>query len=166
MNTCRIKVSHKVFFTRKVKFLKSAVLLFTVFSVNAQFKSLNQLLCTADARTSISLQQVDDDWKPVPFDCDNIKVVIDGSDFKREIIPGKYQHCPSKVYGFSNRNDLTSLPVTVMNDNQGIYQVTVSRFDEVSVFKNVKIELDERGCHPIPQKLEVNFDMKKQAKKQ
>jgi hypothetical protein len=134
--------------------------------VFSQSYSIEQLLCAADARTSIGIQQVDVDNKPVPFDCDNIKVVIEGLDYKQEILPGKHGHCPEQVYGFSDRTDFKSLPVTVMNGNQGIYKVTVSRFDDVKIFKDVVIEPDETGCHMKGQLLKVQFDMAQQAKKQ
>lgn len=52
----------------------------------------------------------------------------------------------------------------VLFEKPGTYQVTVSRFDEISVFKKVVVPLDQSGCHTVSQLLEVQFDMTKKCK--
>ena len=149
-----------------VKIFLSLVFMFTVFSTNAQLKSLDQLLCTLQGTPSISIQQVDNDWNPAPFDCQNIIVLIEGEGYKAEIKYGQYSHCPSQVYKKYGHANLINSSVSVMGEKIGVFRVTVSRFNEVSTFKDVKIEQRESGCHTTHQLLEVQFDMTKQAKKQ
>ncbi len=122
-------------------------------------------LCTADSRSSMSIQQVDDDWNPVPFDCENTHVLVVSDQLIVEHLPGKYDYCPANRYRNTSHSDRMSGPVFVLNDNPGTYQVTITRFDEVSTFKNVLIAIGEDGCHTIGQTLEVQFDLSKQAKK-
>ncbi|MCX7552808.1 hypothetical protein OS175_02860 [Marinicella sp. S1101] len=141
-----------------------ALLLLTYLS-NAQELSLDKLLCTADARNGLAIQQIDSQGNPVPFDCENIHVLILGKDYRNEKLPGRYKHCPNEIYQSFDRNDLISLPVSVMSGNPGIYQVTVRRFDEISVFKDILVEIKEPSCHAVGPTLEVQFDMTKRAKK-
>lgn len=111
--------------------------------------------CTLVNTSSLVIQQVDENWNPVPFDCDNIKVTIESDDFLKTIKPGKYIDCP-----YLNQK-INRMPV--LFEKPGTYQVTVSRFDEISVFKQVVVHLDESGCHTVSQLIEVQFDMTKKA---
>ncbi len=140
----------------------------TVISVLASYQVQPQFLarfCTADSRSSMAIQQVDEDWNPVPFDCENIHILIVSDELTVEHLPGKYDYCPANRYRNSLYSDRMSGPVFVLNDNPGTYQVTIERFDEISVFKDVVVELDESGCYAVGPTLEVYFDMTKQVKK-
>ena len=112
--------------------------------------------CTLVNQSSLVIQQVDENWNPVPFDCANIEVIIESDDFIKTIKPGKYQDCPYFIKPNS------SMPV--LFEKPGTYHVTISRFDETSVFKHVVVPLDESGCHTVSQLLEVQFDMAKKSR--
>lgn len=59
------------------KFKHNLILLIVVPSLlNAQF--LKPKICTLSGSSGILIQQVDEDWNKVPFDCENIEVLITG----------------------------------------------------------------------------------------
>ncbi|WP_223787274.1 hypothetical protein [Marinicella meishanensis] len=127
----------------------------------AEAQPWRSYLCTADSRTSLAIQQVDDNWNPIPFDCEHIAILIEGEAFKREFKPGQYIHCPKNLFAHISNEKILSQPISLLSKNPGIYQVTVERFDEVSTFTDVVVELDETGCHAVGPTLEVHFDMSK-----
>lgn len=134
------------------------LVIFIVFVTDAESQLLlSGGVCTSDARSSLILQQVDENWNPIPFDCDNTRVLIENDVFKREIKPGEFRWCPAAIYKNTDHKKRISNPVTIMYENPGIYDVTVIRFDQVNQFKDVVIELDEGGCHAQLKRLEVLF---------
>jgi hypothetical protein len=138
------------------------ILLIAIPSVlSAQF--LRPKFCTASGPSGIYIQQVDKDWTPVTFDCENIEVLVVSDDFENHISPGQFHNCRSIKQG---NNMFSKMPVGVSGERVGSYQVTITRFDEVSNFQNVLVEWDDTGCDVIPHTLEVQFDMSKLAKKQ
>ncbi len=146
--------------------MKLYLLLALLVAVNhGQAQFLLTKVCTLDARSSLAIQQVDDDWNPVPFDCENTHILIESDTLTVEHSPGKYDHCPAIWYRNSLHSDRLTEPVFVLYENPGTYQVTVSRFDEINTFKNVVIPVGEDGCHVEQQILEVQFDLTQRAKK-
>jgi|GEM_PF-5644603 len=64
-----------------------------LFCLTCSFTGHSQALnkaCTLVNQSSLVIQQVDENWNPVPFDCANIEVNIEGDDFTKKIMPGKY----------------------------------------------------------------------------
>lgn len=141
-----------------IKFSFNLILLL-VFSgvLDAQF--LQPKLCTLRGSSGILIQQVDEDWNKLPFDCENIEIIIIGQSFEKTIKPGQLYHCK---YGFSQNK--TSM-VPILGEQPGIYNVSVKRFEEENFFKGVQVEWDEGGCDVAGQVLEVQFDLSKPAKK-
>ncbi len=139
-----------------MRFLVLVGLFVWVSDVEAQL--LTKGVCTLDARSSLVLQQVDGNGMPVPFDCANTKVSIQSHDFKSEIKPGAYSWCPSEVHRNSKHKERLSAPVPILYESPDTYDVTVTRFDQVTEFKGVVVELDEGGCHARLKRIEVMFD--------
>lgn len=141
--------------------------LFLIMTVLMPIKAHAQLLtqfCDLVARNSgVLIQQVDQDWNPVTFDCANIEVLVVSEDFENHTMPGQIHNCESIKQG----NKMYSLmPVGVSGERAGVNHVTVTRFNEVNQFSHVVIESINSGCDVTSEILEVNFDMTQQAKKQ
>ncbi len=130
------------------------ILISAVLSV-AKPQFLMPKVCNLSGSSGIVIQQVDDDWNIVPFDCENIEVLVTDHAFNNNILPGQFHDCQYGVKSSRLNN------VSVLGERPGIYEVVVKRFDEINNFKNVKVEWDETGCDVIGQTLEVNFDMSK-----
>jgi hypothetical protein len=146
------------------------LLLFSTSSVYSQLLSLNQFVCTTEARSSLVLQEVNLDWAPIPFDCENTSVLIvgknlNGKEVKKEIKPNQHRWCPAEIYKKTKQASLMSGAVTILYENPGTYDVTITRFDQVNQFKNVVIKRGDDGCHTKMVKLEVMFEDLNKAKK-
>lgn len=147
-----------------------SLLFFSTSSVYSQLKSLNQFVCTTEARSSLVLQEVNQNWNPIPFDCKNTSVLIigknlNGKEVKKEIKPNQHRWCPAEIYKKTKQASLMSGAVTILYENPGTYDVTVTRFNQVNKFKDVVIEPRENGCHAKLVKLEVMFEDFNKAKK-
>ncbi|VAW47204.1 hypothetical protein MNBD_GAMMA02-570 [hydrothermal vent metagenome] len=125
--------------------------------VNAQF--LMPKLCTASGSSGILIQQVDEDWNKVPFDCENIEVLITGESFENHSKPGQLYGCK---YKFGNSE---ASMISILGEQPGTYDVLVKRFDEESYFQSIKVKWDNSGCDVVGQIIEVQFDMTQQARK-
>ncbi len=140
--------------------------LFLMMTVLMPIKAQAQLLtqvCDLVARSSgVLIQQVDQDWNLVTFDCENIEVLVVTADFENHIMPGQFHNCESIKQGIKM---YSQMPVGVSGERAGVYHVTVTRFNEVNQFSHVVIESINSGCDVTSKILEVNFDMTQQVKK-
>ena len=117
--------------------------------------SVDDMMCSIYGSGKFQIQQVDEDCNPVPYDCKNIEVTVENEGITRVFQQGKYLNCYSKMF---KGKWLESYPMTLHMKIEGKYQVIVKRHNEVSVFQNLNTETDDRGCHRVPEILEVHFD--------
>ncbi len=116
---------------------------------------LQPKVCNLVGTSGILLQQVDENWNKIPFDCLNIEVLIISQSYVKSYQPGEIYSCKYKFdsSGYSN--------VPILGEQPGVYDIIVKRLDEKNYFQKVVVDWDDSGCDVVGQILEIQFDMSK-----
>ncbi len=121
---------------------------------------LNGLVCTLEGRSSILLQQTDENGQAIPFDCKSTDIkVFTGERLVNHIKPGFHYLCDLISDEKYKNHQLRTSPLGVLGGNkEGVYDVLVQRGEETLRFEGLELKKNpEDKCWVIPITVEVQF---------